>query len=51
MLTEKDCRNAKANGSPIKLTDGGGLYLNVTPRGQKTWRLAYRSMGSRRSIA
>ncbi|OQM74907.1 tyrosine-type recombinase/integrase [Manganibacter manganicus] len=42
MLTERDCRTATATGKPVKLTDGGGLYLNVTPRGNKTWRLAYR---------
>ena len=29
-------------GNHIKLSDGGGLYLLVQPRGAKLWRLAYR---------
>src|SRR5690606_32910330 len=29
----------------IKLFDGGGLYLFVSPTGAKTWRLAYRIDG------
>lgn len=42
MLKEKECAKATATDRPIKLFDGGGLYLNITPRGNKTWRLAYR---------
>lgn len=32
---------AKAGGSGSKLTDGGGLYLLVSPAGSKGWRLKY----------
>ncbi|MAU95230.1 MAG: hypothetical protein CMP81_04970 [Fulvimarina sp.] len=32
-----------------KFTDGGGLYLLVTPAGAKSWRLDYRFAGERRS--
>lgn len=42
MLTDKDCSKAVAGDKPVKLVDGAGLYLNVTPRGFKSWRLAYR---------
>jgi integrase len=43
MLTDKDCSKAAAGDKPVKLVDGAGLYLNVTPRGFKSWRLAYRN--------
>lgn len=48
MLTEKQCLAAKSVDKPLKLTDGAGLYLNVTPRGHKTWRLAYRDGGKQK---
>ena len=39
MLTDADCRNAKC--SPElkrrRLTDGGGLYLEVSPAGSRRW--------------
>ncbi|MER8924275.1 integrase arm-type DNA-binding domain-containing protein [Mesorhizobium sp. M0859] len=43
-LTDIQCRNAKpkADGSPLKLADGGGLFLAVTPAGGKYWRMTYR---------
>ena len=33
---------AKPSKKPVKLADGGGLYLYITPNGSKLWRLAYR---------
>ncbi|MEX2479750.1 MAG: tyrosine-type recombinase/integrase [Gammaproteobacteria bacterium] len=41
-LTDTAIKNAKAGAKPRKLFDGGGLYLLVTPQGQKLWRLKYR---------
>ena len=41
-LTELQIRNAKAEAGIVKLSDGGGLQLWVTPDGAKRWRLAYR---------
>ncbi len=32
----------KPRAKPYKVSDGGGLYLLVTPAGGKLWRLAYR---------
>lgn len=41
MLTETQCRNAKAAGKPYKLADGKGLYLEVKPNGVKAWRYRF----------
>lgn len=39
MLTDADCRNATCppDQRRRRLTDGGGLYLEVTPAGSKRW--------------
>ena len=39
MLTDVDCRNATcpAHIKRLRLTDGGGLYLEVSPGGSKRW--------------
>lgn len=44
-LTDAQIRKAKAVDHPLKLTDGGGLYLFVSPAGSKTWRLRYETGG------
>ncbi|WP_082780118.1 Arm DNA-binding domain-containing protein [Gluconobacter albidus] len=38
MLTDSQVRAAKPKDKAFKLTDGGGLYLQVTPSGGKHWR-------------
>lgn len=45
MLTDAGVRNAKPGKKHQKLTDGGGLYLHVTPAGAKAWRLRYERGG------
>lgn len=40
-LTDTRIRTVKAADKPIKLSDGGGMYLLVDPQGNKTWRLDY----------
>ena len=35
----------------LKLFDGGGLYLLVTAKGGKYWRLDYRFNGKRKTLA
>lgn len=45
MLTEAEIRAAKASEKPLKLFDGGGLYLLVNPNGSRWWRLKYRVAG------
>lgn len=41
-LTDTAIRNAKPGEKPIRLFDGGGLSLEVSPGGGKWWRLKYR---------
>jgi integrase len=51
-LTDKTIRAAKpAEGKTIKLSDGGGLQLWVTPAGTRLWNLAYRFAGKQRKLA
>ena len=38
-LTDMKAKKAKATDKPIKLSDGGGMYLMVTPSGGKCWRM------------
>jgi integrase len=40
-LTDLQIRNAKSRSAAYKLSDGGGLFLEVTPTGGKLWRLKY----------
>lgn len=41
-LNDKICKNIKSDKKTQKLADGGGLYLEVTPKGSKLWRMKYR---------
>jgi integrase len=41
-LTHKSCETAKPKAKPYKLSDGGGLYLEVMTSGSKLWRMKYR---------
>lgn len=44
-LTAVAVRNAKPAEKAYKLGDGGGMFLYVTPGGQRYWRMAYRFEG------
>jgi len=50
-LTDAKIRNAKPGPRPIKLADGGGLYLEVRPTGAKLWRFRYRIAGKENVFA
>lgn len=50
-LYDKDCKNAQPKDKPYKLSDGGGLYLEVMPTGSKLWRLKYRFMGTEKKLS
>jgi integrase len=50
-LTDMEVKKAKAADKPVKLTDGGGLFLLVQPNGAKYWRLAYRFVGKQKTLA
>lgn len=50
-LTEIEIRAAKAVDKPVKLFDGGGLFLLVNPNGSRWWRFKYRYDGKERGIS
>lgn len=50
-LTDTTIRNTKPSEKPVKLFDGGGLFLLVTPAGQRYWRLKYRAAGKEKLLA
>lgn len=51
MLTDTAIRALKADSRPIKKSDGGGLFIYVTPEGSKLWRLAYRFNGKQKLLS
>lgn len=50
-LTDIAVRNAKPSAKAYKLADTAGMYLLVTPKGSRYWRLDYRFAGKRRTLA
>ena len=38
-LTDTAIRKAKPDTKPVKMADGGGLYLLLNPNASKWWRL------------
>lgn len=50
-LTTTAIRNARPSDKARKLFDGGGLYLEVAPRGGKWWRLKYRYDGKEKRLS
>lgn len=49
-LTDTKCRTQKPTDKPIRLADGGGLYLEVMPNGSKFWRQKYRYAGKEKRL-
>jgi integrase len=50
-LTDTTIRNAKPGEKPVRLFDGGGLYVEVSPTGGKWWRLKYRFDGKEKRLS
>lgn len=50
-LTDARCRGAKAGEKAVKLFDGGGLHLWVSPKGAKVWRWSYRVRGRQQTMS
>lgn len=50
-LTDIAIRAAKPATKAVKLSDGGGLQLLITPAGGKLWRLAYRFDDRQKQLA
>ena len=49
-LTDIQIHNAKPTAKPYKMSDGGGLYVEITPGGSKLWRMKVRQASGRESI-
>lgn len=50
-LTDVAIRKAKPADKPLRLFDGGGLYLEIAPTGGKLWRWKYRFGGKEKRLA
>lgn len=50
-LNNKRIKTLPAPPKPMKLSDGGGLFLLVTPSGGKHWRLKYRIAGREKQLS
>ena len=50
-LTNTQCQNAKPKEKPYRISDSGGMYLEIMPNGSKYWRLKYRHMGKEKRLA
>ena len=50
-LTDTAIRSAKPQAKSVKMFDGGGLYLEVSPAGGKWWRWKYRFAGKEKRLS
>jgi integrase len=50
-LSDTAIRAAKPRAKSYRLTDGDGMYLEITPSGGKHWRLKYRFGGKEKRLA
>lgn len=50
-LTDTEVRKAKAKDSAYRMSDGGSLFLWVTPAGGKLWRWAYKHEGKEKLMS
>ena len=50
-LTDTTIRSAKPRRKPIRLFDGGGLYVEISPAGGKWWRFKYRFGGKEKRLS
>jgi integrase len=49
-LTDTFVKRKQGNEKVQKHSDGGGLFLYITPEGKKSWRLAYRFLGKQKLL-
>jgi len=50
-LSDKEIKAAKPKEKTYRLFDGGGLHIEVSPKGRKYWRLKYRFDGKEKRIS
>nr|WP_170539178.1 DUF4102 domain-containing protein [Ruegeria arenilitoris] len=48
-LTEAELAGIEPRTKRFRISDGGGLFIEISPTGSKTWKLAYRFNGKQRS--
>ena len=48
-LTDKEIKNAKPREKTYSLPDGGGMFLEITTNGVKTWRMAFRQQNGKKN--
>jgi len=51
VLTATQTKQVKSKDKDYKLFDGGGLFLLVTKRGSKLWRLKYKYDGKEKLLS
>ena len=51
MLTDTNIKSLKPAPTAKKYADGGGLFLYVTPKGSKLWRMSYRFENKQKTIS
>ena len=49
-LTDTFAKRKQGNGKVQKHSDGGGLYLYISPEGKKSWRMGYRFLGKQKLL-
>lgn len=50
-LTDAAIRKAAPSEKPVRMFDGGGLYLEISPAGGKLWRFKYRFGGKEKRLS
>ncbi|HEX7438781.1 MAG TPA: Arm DNA-binding domain-containing protein, partial [Caldimonas sp.] len=50
-LTDASVKKAKPGAKPIRMFDGGGMYLEVQPSGSKWWRHKFRFGGKEKLLS
>ena len=50
-LSDTTIRSTKPQAKPLKLSDGGGLFLLVSPTGGKWWRYSYRFNSKQKTLS
>ncbi len=50
-LTDRQAKTAEPREKTYRITDGQGLYLEVSPTGGKYWRMKYRFTGKEKRLA
>lgn len=50
-LNDTKIRSIQKPDRILKLSDGGGLYLDVNTNGSKLWRMAYRFAGKQKTLS